>query len=201
MARLGMVIDLTRCMRCGACMIACKTEHQIGTGKHGGHEYYRIGMFTYETGKYPSVKTIFVPTLCMQCENSPCIDVCPMQGALYRRYDGIVKVNEERCNGCKLCIQACPYKALYFNEEKLVVDKCDFCANRVDQGLEPACVAACMGKALIFGDLDKPDSEVSKIIEKNDIRPGRPLLPSYFNKAFNPSIFYIENLKAGDYET
>jgi len=169
MARYGMVINLALCMRCRACMIACKTVHQIPTGKHAGHEYYRIRVLEYEEGKYPMVKRVFAPVLCMQCKNAPCIDVCPIQGAIYRKEDGIVVIDKDKCNGCRLCMQVCPYNALYFDIEKHVVDKCDFCAERLDQDLEPACVATCMGKAILFGDMDNPDSEVSKMIDRNGV--------------------------------
>ena len=195
MAKYGMVINLALCMRCSACMVACKTEHQILTGKHDGHEYYRMSVLEYEKGKYPTVKRVFAPILCMQCENAPCIDVCPIPGAIYRREDGIVVVNKDKCNGCKLCMQVCPYDALYFDEERHVVDKCDFCAERLDQGLEPACVSTCMGRAIAFGDLDDSDSEVSKMIERNDVKPDRPLFPPYFSQVFKPSIYYTEAVK------
>jgi len=196
MARFGMLIDLTLCMGCGACMVACKTEHQIPTGKHNGHEYYRIGPLKYEMGKYPAVKRGYLPMFCMQCEKAPCIDICPIKGALYRRDDGVIIIDKDKCDGCKLCIQACPYKALYFNEEKLVVDKCDFCAERLEQGLEPACVTACLGKAIIFGDFDDSSSKVSRRVVKKNVKGGSPLLPSYFNKAFKPSVYYIEPKKS-----
>lgn len=194
MPKYGMVINLSVCMRCRACMVACKTEHQIPTGKHDGQEYHRIRVLEYENGKYPSVKRIFAPILCMQCEIAPCIDVCPVPDAIYRNEDGIVIVNKDKCDGCKRCIQACPYNALYYNEEKHVVDKCDFCVDRIVQGLEPACVATCMGKALTFGDLDDPKSEISRLVEKNRVKPDRPLLPAYFSQFFKPSVYYTKAL-------
>jgi len=195
MARYGMAIDLTLCMNCRACMVACKTEHQISTGKHSGQEYYRMSVLEYEKGKYPKVKRIFAPILCMQCDNAPCIDVCLVSNAIYRREDGIVIINKDKCNGCKLCIQVCPYNALYLNEEKNIVDKCDFCTERLDQGLEPACVATCMSRAIVFGDLDNPDSEISKMIERNDVKPDRPLYPPHFSQIFRPSVYYTEAVK------
>ena len=194
MARYGMVIDLTVCLNCRACMVACKTEHQIPTGKHSGHEYYRMSVLEYEKGKYPKVKRIFAPILCMQCENAPCIDACPTLDAIHRE-DGIVVINKDKCNGCKLCLQVCPYNALYFDEERRIVDKCDFCVDRLNKGLEPACVATCMSRAIVFGDLDDPNSEVSKMIERNDIKADRPLFPPYFSKAFKPSVYYTEAVK------
>ena len=171
-------------------MVACKTEYQIPTGKHNGHEYYRISVLEYEVGKFPEVKRIFAPVICMQCKNAPCIDVCPIPGALYRRKDGVVVVEKDKCVGCKYCMQVCPYDALYFNEEKRVVDKCDLCVDRIDQGLEPACVAACMNKAIVFGDLDDQDSKISKMTKRSDVKPHRPLWPAYYTQIFKPSIYY-----------
>jgi len=187
-----MVIDLRFCMRCRACMIACKTEHQIPTGKHDGQEYYRISVLEYEVGQYPAVKRVFAPVLCMQCGTAPCIDICPIPGAIYRREDGIVVINKDRCDGCKRCMIVCPFDALYFDEENRVVDKCDFCVGRLDQGLEPACVATCMGKAIVFGDLNDLDSEVSRLVRRNDVKPDRPLFPSYFGQIFRPSVYYTK---------
>jgi tetrathionate reductase subunit B len=190
MAKYAMVINLASCMNCRACMIACKTEHQILPGKHNGKEYYRMGLLEYEKGKYPAVKKVFAPILCMQCENAPCLDVCPIPGAIYRREDGIVAVDKNKCDGCRLCAQVCPYNALYFDEEKLVVDKCDFCADRLDQGLEPACVTTCPSRAIIFGDLDDPKGEVAGLLKRNDVKPERPLFPSYFGQVFKPRVYY-----------
>lgn len=195
MARYGMVIDLALCMRCRACMVACKTEHEIPTGKHAGHEYYRIGVLEFERGSYPTVKRIFAPVLCMQCSVAPCIDVCPISGAISRRADGIVVVDKDKCNGCKLCIRVCPYDALYFDEERRVVDKCDFCAERLKQDMEPACVATCMGRAITFGDLDDPDSEVSQLVKRKDVNPDRPLFLRYFSELFKPSVYYRDVIK------
>jgi tetrathionate reductase subunit B len=195
MARYAMVIDLALCMRCRACMVACKMEHQIPPGKHAGHEYYRISVLEYETGTYPVIKRIFAPILCMQCEIAPCIDVCPIPGAIYRREDGIVVINKNKCEGCKFCITACPYRALYFHEENHTVDKCDFCVGRLEQGLEPACVATCMGRSIIFGDLDDPNDEVTKLVMRDNVKPDRPLFPSYLSQVLRPSVYYTKTAR------
>ena len=187
-----MVIDLARCTRCRACMVACKTEHGIPPGGQG---YHRMSVLEYETGNYPSVKRVFAPILCMHCETAPCIDVCPIPGAMYRREDGIVAVDRDTCDGCKRCMVVCPYDALYFDEETRVVDKCDFCADRLDHGLEPACVATCMGEAIVFGDLDDPESVASRLVKGNGAQPDRPLFPSYFGHVFEPSVYYTDTLE------
>lgn len=194
MTRLGMIIDLTTCIRCRACMVACKTEHSIPTGKHNGHEYHRISVLEYEIGKYPKVSRIFAPILCMQCQNAPCIDICPVEGALVRREDGTILIEPTRCIGCKLCIRVCPYDAMYFNEEDLVADKCDLCSKRIDKSLDPACVATCMNNAIIIGDIENPESEISEMIQKYEAKPVRPLWPDYYCKVFKPSIYYIDRV-------
>jgi len=154
-----------------------------------------MSVLEYETGKYPSVKRVFAPILCMHCETAPCIDVCPISGAMYRREDGIVAVDRDKCDGCKRCMAVCPYDALYFDEENRVVDKCDFCAARLDHGLEPACVATCMGEAIVFGDLDDPESVVSRLVKGNGAQPDRPLFPSYFGHVFEPTVYYTDTLE------
>lgn len=146
-----------------------------------------------------------MPILCMHCENAPCIEVCPT-GASYRRADGIVVIDYDKCVGCKSCIENCPYGARHFNEdpegyfgneltinEKIgyeqhklgVVEKCNFCIGRLEQGKEPACVQTCVGKARYFGDLDDPKSEVSKRIKS---KHGVQLQKEF---GTNPSVYYI----------
>ena len=101
-------------------------------------------------------------------------------------------IDETKCTGCKLCLQVCPYDALYFNEEERIVDKCNLCVERIDQGLKPACVATCMNNALVFGDLDDPENDVSKSVTRKDITPLRQLWPAYYGKVFTPSIHYTD---------
>ena len=128
----------------------------------------------------------------MHCDNPTCVQACPTSATYKDDKDGTIKVNKKLCIGCGSCIPACPYGARYRHPEEKVVDKCDFCVDRLDQGLEPACVATCMGKAIVLGNLDDPHSEVSRMVERNDVKPGRPLLPPYFSKVFKPSVYYIE---------
>ena len=118
MAHYAMVIDLTLCMRCRACMVACKTEHSIPTGKHAGNEYFRIRVLEYESGRYPEVNRVFAPILCMQCTTAPCIDVCPMKLmptiiSQYAQQDDFDKANEcfaLDCYECGCCSYVCPSK-------------------------------------------------------------------------------------------
>ena len=184
MVRYGMLIDLKSCSGCKACMTACKAYHDIPFGEHEGREYYRIWPEEVELGEYPYVIRNMTPLLCMQCEDPPCLVACPTPGAIYIREDGIVLIDEEKCDGCKLCIPACPYGALYFREDKGIADKCTFCVENVDKGIQPECVKACPAEAMFFGDLGNPESQVSKLIRKWDARPLRA------EHGTKPSVYY-----------
>lgn len=184
MARYGMLIDLMACNGCRACMTACKGNHDIPFGEYEGREYYRIWPHEVELGKYPYVIRNMTLMLCMQCEEPPCIETCPITGALSKRKDGIILVNEQRCDGCKACIQACPYGALYFRADKGVVDKCTFCIENIEEGLEPECVRTCPSGAMFFGDLDDPEGRMAGLIKEWD---AKSLHPEYGTK---PSVYY-----------
>jgi tetrathionate reductase subunit B len=179
-----MLIDLKSCNGCRACMTVCKGTHNLPFGQHEGREYYRIWPYEVERGTYPYVTRNLTPLLCMQCEQAPCVDACRIPGAIYRRPDGIVLIDERKCNGCKLCVPACPYDALYFREDKGTVDKCTFCAENIDGGRQPECSRACPADAIFFGDLADPGSQLSKRIRDWD---ARPLHPEYGTQ---PSVYY-----------
>ncbi|MBS1705144.1 MAG: 4Fe-4S dicluster domain-containing protein [Armatimonadetes bacterium] len=188
MARYSMLIDLTRCIGCDACTLACKQEN--GTP----YDTFFARVLNVESGKYPNVKRIYVPVLCNHCDDPACLKSCPNK-AIVRRQDGIVLVDQERCKGTGACVSACPYGniILHRNEEEWYLDeteryekefvkkrlkqnvarKCTYCAHRVDQGLNPACVVACPTTARIFGDLDDPNSEVSIYIQEQAEQTGR----------------------------
>jgi molybdopterin-containing oxidoreductase family iron-sulfur binding subunit len=200
-----MVIDLDRCVGCNACTVACKIEN----GTPPDHYWARV--YTEESGTFPDVKTTYVPALCNHCADAPCVTVCPT-GASHQRDDGIVLVDEKKCIGCRACMMACPYSnRFYLNKGVLeagyhgertafedkkwaaftegTVTKCTFCAHRVDDGLEPACVVTCPTDARIFGDLDDPESRPSRMIREFD---GQQPLPEM---GTNPSVFYVESRK------
>jgi len=173
MKRYGLVIDLERCIGCHTCTIACKLESGLERGS--GIRVETIGGPHRDTpaGKYPQLSMHFLPVPCMHCDEPPCLDVCPLE-AIFRRPDGIVLVDEEKCDGCQTCVTACPYGALIFDDEKEVVHKCTLCAHRLDGGMEPFCVICCETEAMYFGDLNDPDSRISKIMDERSAKPIKP---------------------------
>ena len=187
MARLSMLIDLTRCIGCDACTLACKQEN--GTPA----DVFFARVLNVEAGTYPDVQRLYLPVLCNHCDNPACLKACPNK-AIYKRDDGIVLIDQERCRGTGACVSACPYGNIILNEKDTwylpedrayerdfvkprlkenVARKCTFCAQRVDQGLNPACVVACPTHARIFGDLEDPASEISEYIVNQEAQTGR----------------------------
>ena len=176
--RYGMVIDLRRCIGCHTCSVACKAENRVPIG------VYRSWVKMIEKGKYPNVTRHFLPNLCNQCDHPPCVINCPVQ-ATWKREDGIVIIDEHRCIGCKYCLASCPYNARYINPLIPIVQKCYFCHHRVHAGLDPACVEACPARARIFGDLNNPEEEVSKLISKHPFQVLKPEMGTF------PKVYYI----------
>lgn len=160
MAQLSILIDLDRCVGCHSCTVACKMENNVPLGSYW-NRVLQIG----PTGKFPDLQMYFLPVLCQHCDKPACVGVCPTN-ASHKRDDGIVLIDKEKCVGCRYCTFACPYGVRYFNPEEGVVEKCTLCAHLVDAGDKPACVKTCVGKARYFGDLDDPNSDVSKLIQQ-----------------------------------
>ena len=161
MARYAIVLDARRCVGCHACTVACKTNNDLPLDM-----IFNPVTTVGPTGSFPDLHMFHLPLLCMHCENPPCVDCCPT-GASKKREDGIVWVDEDQCVGCKACVMACPYGARVPNLEKGVVQKCDFCLDRVQQGKDPYCVTTCHQQARIFGDLEDKNSEVYQLVHNN----------------------------------
>lgn len=199
--RYGMVIDLRRCIGCNACTIACKQQN----GTPPGIFYSHVNI--YEEGKYPFARLKALPVLCNHCSDPACVNVCPV-GASQKHADGIVTVDPNKCIGCRYCQAACPYdarqfvpnnttgyfgdkgltayeKAMYPQHQAGTVGKCNFCQERLRLGQLPACVLTCPAKARIFGDLDDPNSEVSKLIVAQNAKPLKA------EAGTDPSVYYI----------
>jgi tetrathionate reductase subunit B len=154
-----MALDVERCIGCHACSVACKVENNVPLGR------FRTKVYYWEHGKFPAVKRAFLPTLCMQCEDAPCLNACPTK-AIFKREDGIVKVDPDLCDHEGRCEAACPYAAIGCDEND-VADKCDFCAHRLDNSMEPACVETCPAEVFHFGDANDPASPYSVFMAKN----------------------------------
>jgi Fe-S-cluster-containing dehydrogenase component/formate-dependent nitrite reductase membrane component NrfD len=177
--RYGVVIDSRKCIGCHSCTVACKTENRVPLGVN------RTWVKYVEKGKFPHARRIFQVTRCNHCEKPPCVEICPVS-AMYQRKDGIVDFNSARCIGCKACMQACPYDAIYVDPYRNTAAKCHFCAHRVEVGLEPACAAVCPEHALVAGDLDDPESEVAQLLARETVRVRKP------EQGTRPKVFYID---------
>ena len=178
MTRFGFALDQRSCIGCHACTVACKQEHDIELG------VFRTWVKYIEQGSFPDTRRYFSVLRCNHCDDAPCVEVCPVT-ALYKREDGIVDFDSERCIGCKACLNACPYDALYIDPNSKTAAKCNFCAHRVDVGLKPSCEVVCPTQAIISGDLDDPDSEISRLI---DTVPSRVRAPE---QGTQPKVFYL----------
>jgi len=179
MPKYAMVIDQRRCVACMACVVACKKENEVPPGQ------FRTRVLEMVEGEFPMLRMELRSELCNHCDNPPCVYNCPT-GASYKSEDGPVLLKQNRCVGCKACVAACPYDARYINEDKGYADKCTFCAHRIKEGKQPACVATCIGKSRIFGDLEDPNSAVSMALRSNH---HEVLLAS---AGTNPRVFYIK---------
>jgi len=198
--RYGLLIDLRKCVGCYSCMVACKAENFTPAG------VFFTRVLVEEMGKYPNARWQFVPVQCNHCKDPACVSVCPT-GATSQRADGIVTIDADQCMGCRYCVIACPYRVRFYLDKRDTyydtptpheafgfrardyqegtVIKCDFCSHRIEQGLDPACVATCPSRARYFGDLDDPESEVARLIAAHG---AHQLLA---DKGTDPSVYYV----------
>lgn len=175
----GFVINNKTCIGCHACSTACKSENDVPLG------VYRTWVKYVEKGEFPNAKRYFQVTRCNHCANPPCARICPVT-AMYQRHDGIVEFDPEVCIGCKACMQACPYDAIYIDPETHSAAKCHYCSHRTELGLEPACVVVCPTHSIIAGDLDNPASEISRVLARQQVSVRKP------EQGTAPNLFYIE---------
>ncbi len=158
--RYAMAFDLERCTGCHACSVACKVENRVPLGN------FRTKVYYYDQGEFPRVRRHFLPVVCMQCEDAPCLNACPTR-SITRGEDGVVRINTTTCDGNGKCEDACPYGAIYVNALTQKADKCDFCSHRLEAGMAPACVETCPGETIVFGDLNDAESRISQFVAKH----------------------------------
>jgi Fe-S-cluster-containing dehydrogenase component len=197
----GMGVDVAKCIGCGRCVEACKTENDVPREPF----YFRTWIERYvvnvdgetvvdspdggiagfpTTGNEKGIlRTFFVPKLCNQCDDPPCVQVCPV-GATFTTEDGVTLVDQEYCIGCRYCIQACPYGARYLDPRTHTAEKCTFCYHRLVQGLTPACVEVCPTGARIFGDTRKRSSPLARFTRMHNIHTLKPHLNT------KPKVYY-----------
>ncbi len=160
--QLGFFIEISKCLGCETCTVGCKSENNTPLKTN----WRRV--VDQNTGKYPNPKRVFVTMACFHCEQPACLASCPVEGAIFKRKeDGIVLIDQAKCVGCRRCEFACPYGAPQMNFETEKVEKCTFCVHRIEAGLTPACVDACVGRALHFGDMGEIKQK-SGTVEKFD---------------------------------
>jgi len=198
----GMGIDINKCIGCGRCAAACKLENPVPKEPFFFRtwvERYRVyededtvidspngAVDGFKPQNEPDKKltrTFFVPKICNQCDNPPCVQVCPV-GATFKTPDGVILVDPEYCIGCRYCIQACPYGARFLHPVTRTAEKCTFCYHRITHDKLPACVEVCPTQARIFGELRKKASPLVRFMRMNKINVLKPSLNT------EPKVFY-----------
>jgi len=178
MARFGMAIDTIRCVGCMDCVVACKTENDVPDG------LCRDWIVQEATGKFPAPQLEIRSERCNHCDNPPCVHCCPTGASHVQEFGRMVQITANVCIGCKACLASCPYNARFVHPDGYA-DKCTFCTHRAEKGMDPACVAVCPTHCMHFGDLDDPNSEVSRLVAS---RKHHALLTEAGTK---PRIFFL----------
>lgn len=183
----AMVIDTDHCVGCQTCTVSCKISNEVpGTARWNRVESLDGDVLYQPTGTFPAPVLAFRPMLCNHCEDPACVAHCPSGAMQKDEQTGIVSVDKERCIGCGYCGWTCPYGAPSMDDVNHVMSKCDFCAStRLSRDAEPFCVASCPANARIFGDLNDPESEVSKLVQKEKASAYQP------EHGTHPSVYYI----------
>lgn len=204
MTRLAIAIDKHRCIGCNTCANACKMQNNVPDGMLWNRVLTEgVDLYDGAQGTYPNLSRSYLPIACQHCDNAACQRVCPT-GATYKDDKGRIEIDYDKCIGCRMCMAACPYNARTFNwnepkratgfdygdarvpaRHKGVMEKCTLCKERTDEGEVPMCVLCCPGDARIYGDLDDPDSEISRVIRDNH---AYVLLEE---KGTNPKVHYF----------
>jgi len=174
----GLLVDVSKCTGCKSCVVGCKNWHGIPGGEQG-----RIRIMDMTTGEYPNVSRWIFPVMCMQCDYPPCVSVCRYDAGFIDTH-GIVSVDPKKCVGCELCTLACPYGARTMGQKGKAAKGCDLCMDRVQAGQLPYCVETCPTDALIFGDLDDPQSAISRLIQHEGAQPLKKKFRTH------PKVFY-----------
>ncbi len=194
MTKFSMIVDVDKCTGCYACFLTCRDEYvdndhlpysaaQPPANSERGQNWIRVE--EEERGTFPKVKVSYTPIMCQNCEDAPCIEAAT-DGAVFRRDDGIVMIDPEKADGQKAIAESCPYGVIFWNEEKKLAQKCTFCSHLLDDGWQmPRCAEACPVEAILFGDLDDPDSAIS---QKRMAGGMEELNPEY---GIKPTVAYV----------
>lgn len=197
----GMCVDIRKCIGCNRCAEACRTENVVPRGRFRTwvERFFiksddtvmvsQLGSQADQVMQAESeasvMRSFFVPKLCNQCENPPCVQVCPV-GATYKTKDGVILVDGQRCIGCSYCVQACPYSARYIHPVRHTADKCTFCYHRISQGLLPACVEVCPTQTRVFGEVYGKASPLTRFRRTHNTAVLKPALNT------KPKVFYAD---------
>ncbi len=204
MTRLAIAINQERCIGCHTCATACKMQNNVPDGMLWNRVLTEgSDVVDGAQGEYPNLSRSYLPVACQHCDNAACQRVCPT-GATYKDDKGRIEIDYNKCIGCRMCMAACPYNARVFNwneparitganygdsrvpeRHKGVMEKCTLCKERTDNGEEPMCVRCCPARARVYGDLDDPESKISKLLRQNNTRH---LLEDMGTK---PKVFYL----------